>query len=468
MQLVDNPSEILQDQELFDLSAEEAFLGCILIDSRAAYDVDDKSRPVLSFLREEMFYLPDHQNMWSVLRDMIEHRRAIDVVTLRNELRHAGHFADDENDYGWTDYRIIALINATPTSVNAVYYAQEVERWYLRRLMRLAGQDLVKLAYEPEVDGDRMDRASLLFQHLNNQRPFMGGESMHAIASRYVDSLLDEDRFSRPHGIETGYLDFDKMVAIGEKMFLLFAARPGMGKSSLVLGSLLHMCKRMQKRAVLFNLEMSAEELTDRMVSQVSRVNLTDVTNHRTGRARLDDDKAKLVLEASAGLETMDLTIETGITSLAGIESRCIQLHGQRKLDVVVVDYVQLVTAKGYNREQEVSAVSRGLKNLAGRLGCPVIALAQLSRAVEARQNKRPILSDLRESGSLEQDADVVAFIYRDEYYNPDTSDRPNVAEVIIAKYRNGPTGVVDLYWNAIFAQFRNLQRQNVELPKLF
>ena len=243
---------------------------------------------------------------------------------------------------------------------------------------------------------------------------------------------------------------------------VIIAARPGMGKTALEIAIALNAARRYDKRVAMFNLEMSGEQLLQRMIAAETRID-----SQRLRRGDLADHEWGIFLEALGRLsETRIYIDDTPSISPMQLRTTCRRLYAEHGLDLVMIDYLQLMQAEhpSSNRVQEVSEISRELKGLARELDVPVLAAAQLSRAVESRQNKRPQLSDLRDSGSIEQDADVVMFIYRDDYYNPDSSERPNIAEISVAKHRNGPTGSIDLFWHGKLATFRNLHRQEIEL----
>jgi replicative DNA helicase len=264
-------------------------------------------------------------------------------------------------------------------------------------------------------------------------------------------------------GIPTGYSDMDRILSgLNRSDLVIVAARPGMGKTSLQLSIAATAGMRFSKRVAIFSMEMSAEQLVQRMIAAETRID-----SQRLRRGDLHDQEWPIFYEAVGRLSDARLFIDdTPGVSPTQLRTKCRRLYAEHGIDLVIVDYLQLMQSdrNQANRVQEISEISRGLKNLARELDLPVLAAAQLSRAVEQRQDKRPVLSDLRDSGSIEQDADIVMFIYRDEYYNPDTTERPNIAEISIAKHRNGPTAVIDLYWHSTLATFRNLQRQELSL----
>ena len=264
-------------------------------------------------------------------------------------------------------------------------------------------------------------------------------------------------------GVPTSFTDLDKVLGgLNKSDLIIIAARPGMGKTALQLAIAQSAARRFNKRVAIFSLEMSGEQLVQRMISAETRID-----SQRLRRGDLKEHEWPIFYEAIGRISETQIFIDDtpSITSLQ-LRTKARRLYAEHDLDLIMIDYLQLMSAErsASNRVQEISEISRGLKGLARELDIPVVAASQLSRAVEQRQDKRPQLSDLRDSGSIEQDADVVIFIYRDEYYNPETSERPNIAEVNVAKHRNGPTAMVDLYWQGQLATFRNLQRQEIAL----
>ncbi|MFW6182801.1 MAG: replicative DNA helicase, partial [Chloroflexota bacterium] len=280
----------------------------------------------------------------------------------------------------------------------------------------------------------------------------------------YLDRVEElHERGDEMIGVPTGYSDIDRLLGgLNKSDLLIVAARPGMGKTAFQLGMALHAGMRHGKRVAMFNLEMSGEQLVQRMIAAETRID-----SQRLRRGQLHEQEWPIFLEAIGRLsETRIFIDDTPSITPMQLRTKCRRLYAEHGLDLIMVDYLQLMQAERSinNRVQEISEISRGLKGLARELNVPVVTASQLSRAMENRQDKRPQLSDLRDSGSIEQDADIVMFIYRDEYYNPETTDRPNIAEINVAKHRNGPTGAIDLYWHGKLATFRNLQRQEVRL----
>lgn len=435
------------------LDAEEAVLGSLLIDPDAILDV-------ASFLKPEAFYREPNKWIYQAILDLHEQREPLDFVTLTEILRKRSQL----EDAGGEAY-LISLLNAVPTSVNARSYARLVEGAALRRRMISAAGTIAELAYDEDEDVNVvLDRAEQALFGISEERTTRDLMPLRDIARDYLDRIEELNaRGDEMIGVPTGYMDIDRLLGgLNKSDLLIVAARPGMGKTSFQLGMALHAGMRHNKRIAMFNLEMSGEQLVQRMIAAETRID-----SQRLRRGQLHDQEWPIFLEAVGRLSETKIFIDDtpSITPLQ-LRTKCRRLYAEHGLDLIMIDYMQLMQAERTtnNRVQEISEISRSLKGLARELDVPVVTASQLSRAVENRQDKRPQLSDLRDSGSIEQDADIVMFIYRDEYYNPDTTDRPNIAEINVAKHRNGPTGVVDLYWHGKLATFRNLQRQEVRL----
>jgi replicative DNA helicase len=435
------------------LEAEEAVLGSLLIDPDAILDI-------ASFLKPGAFYREQNKWIYQAILDLHEARDPLDFVTLTETLRQRSQL----EDVGGEAY-LISLLNAVPTSVNAKSYARIVESAALRRRMISAAGTIANLAYDEDEDVNViLDRAEQTLFSISEERVTRDLKPVRDIARDYLDRIEELNaRGEEIIGVPTGYLDIDRLLGgLNKSDLLIVAARPGMGKTSLQLGMALHAGLRHGKRIAIFNLEMSGEQLVQRMVAAETRID-----SQRLRRGQLQEQEWPIFLEAIGRLSETKIFIDDtpSITPLQ-LRTKCRRLYAEHGLDLIMLDYLQLMQAErtSNNRVQEISEISRSLKGLARELDVPVVTASQLSRAVESRQDKRPQLSDLRDSGSIEQDADVVMFIYRDEYYNPETTDRPNIAEISVAKHRNGPTGVVDLYWHGKLASFRNLRRQEVKL----
>ncbi|GAB4269400.1 MAG: replicative DNA helicase [Candidatus Promineifilaceae bacterium] len=436
-----------------NLEAEEAVLGALLIDPDAIFDV-------AGFLRPEHFYRNANRWVYEAILSLSDRREPVDLVTLTDELRRH----EQLEEIGGEPY-VIGLINAVPTAVNVTSYARVVEATAVRRQMLQAAGTIANLAYEEAEDiAVVMDRAEQALFSISEERTTRDLVPIKQIAREYLERIEQlHARGDDVIGVPTGFTDLDRLLGgLNKSDLIILAARPGMGKTSLQNAIALTAANRFGKRVAIFNLEMSGEQLVQRMISAETRID-----SQRLRRGQLADHEWPIFMEAIGRLSETRLFIDDtpSITPMQ-LRTKCRRLYAEQGLDLIIIDYLQLMQAERStnNRVQEISEISRALKGLARELDVPVLAAAQLSRAVEQRQDKRPMLSDLRDSGSIEQDADIVMFIYRDEYYNPDTTERPNIAEVHIAKHRHGPTGQVDLYWHAKLATFRNLQRQEIQL----
>lgn len=429
-----------------NVEAEEAVLGSLLIDPDAIVRV-------ATFLNPADFFVERHGWIFEAIRDLHERREPADLVTLTDDLERRGQLTQ----VGGSAY-LTGLINATPTSIHVEFYARIVERTaVLRRLIDAAGQ-IARLAYEDTEDASEvLDRAEeIIFSVAARQvdrdlRPIMN----------VLDKYIDRVEYLRQHqgemiGIPTGLADLDKLLGgLQRSDLIILAGRPGMGKTSLGLSIALQAARKWDKRIAMFSLEMSDEQLVQRLVSAE-----TGIDSQRLRLGDIKDDEWSTLIQATNLLANTQIYIDdTPAISALELRTKCRRLHAEHGLDMVIVDYLQLMRGdfRSENRQQEISFISRSLKALARELNIPILALSQLSRQVESRHDKRPMLSDLRESGSIEQDADAVLFIYRDEVYNPD-SEFPNIAEIILSKHRSGPTGIFSVYFKKHLAQFVDLE----------
>lgn len=437
-----------------NLEAERAVLGSLLIDPDAIIKV-------ANFLRVEDFFRERHGWLYDVMLTLHERREPLDFVTVVDELERRGQL----EEIGGPAY-ITDLIGGTPTSINIDFYARIVERTaLLRRLISAAGQ-IAELAYDESQEvGEVIDRAETLIFGVSEARIHRDLMPIRAIMGNVVDRI---DFLTRNKdtlmGVPTGFTMLDRLLGGMQKSdLIILAARPAMGKTSLALNLALNAAQNYKARVAIFSLEMSNEQLVQRLLSMV-----TAIDSHRLRLGHLHEDEWGILLEVANTLADTSIFIDdTPAASVNEIRTKCRRLYAEHGLDMVLIDYMQLMSgqtgSRNENRQQEISYISRSLKSLARELNVPVIALSQLSRAVESRSDKRPMLSDLRESGSIEQDADVVLFIYRDDYYNED-SEQQNIADVIVAKHRHGSTGTVSLYFRKELTQFRDLEIQRTEL----
>jgi replicative DNA helicase len=430
-----------------NVEAEAGVLGSLLIDPEAIVQVAE-------FLKPDDFYREAHRSIYQAALDLYESGEPADFITLCDELARRGKL----DEIGGTAY-VGSLANQVPTSRNALHYARIVERTaILRRLIHAAGQ-IAGVAYnEPDADA-AMEQAEKLIFDVSQRATRTDFDSIGDILRAYIDKLdaLHEHRGDIV-GVGTGFSDLDKMTGGLQKSdLLILAARPSVGKTAMALSLAHNAALKFGQAVAVFSLEMSKEQLVARILSMDAQV---DQQRLRTGW--IDDEEWERISESVGRLSQTNIYIDdTAGLPLVEMRSKARRLMMDKGFDLLIVDYLQLMQGggapgKGENRQQEISEISRGLKQLARELNVPVLALSQLSRAVESRADKKPQLSDLRESGSIEQDADVVMFIYRDEVYNPDT-DRKNIADIIVAKHRNGPVGQVSLYFQAAQTRYRDL-----------
>ncbi len=426
--------------------AEEAVLGSLLIDPDAIIKV-------ASFLRPDDFYREKNAWIYQAILDLHERREPADFVTLVDELERR----DQIQQIGGTAY-ITSLINSVPTAGHVEHYAHIVERTAtLRRLIGAAGQ-IAALAYEEAEDVDEVvDRAEQLIFNVSERRIHRDLTPVRQIMHTVVDRL---DYLHRHRGellgVPSGFSKLDKLLGGFQKSdLIILAARPGVGKTSLALNFAVNAAKRYGQRVAFFSLEMSSEQLVQRLLAAETGIN-----QQRLRLGEINDDEWPILMEAAGVLsETLLFIDDTPAVSALELRTKARRLQAEHGLDMVIVDYLQLMRSdtRSENRVQEISYISRSLKSLARELEVPLIALSQLSRAVEARGDHKPILSDLRDSGSIEQDADIVMFIYREDMVK-ENSERKNIADVIVAKHRNGPTDTVPLYFDKALTRFADLE----------
>lgn len=426
--------------------AEQSVLGCMLLDAESV-------AIALERLKDEDFYRPQHQEIFRAMAALYEAGQPVDLVTVVDELYRRGSV----EGVGGLEY-ITELSRFVPSTANVRSYVEIIaDHSLMRRLIKASG-DISQQAYEASGPAQGvMEFAEKQIFDLSLGRT---ANALVHIKPTLLESLAQiEDIYShksRITGVPTGFADIDyKTSGMHPAELILIAARPSMGKTSYAMNIVQNAAVKNHETVAVFSLEMSRDQLVNRLLCAEALVELQKV---RTGDLT-DKDWQKLTL-AMAPLSQAPIYIDDtpGITVLE-MRSKCRRLKLEKGLSLVVIDYLQLMSGSGAeSRQQEISAISRSLKQMARELEVPVIALSQLSRAPEARQDHRPMLSDLRESGAIEQDADVVMFLYRDEYYNAESEDR-NIAELIIAKQRNGPTGTVKLLWQGQYTRFMDLAR---------
>lgn len=427
--------------------AEQSVIGAMILDRDAVTIATE-------MLTSDDFYQKQYGILFEAMSELYHEDMPIDLVTLQNRLR----AKDVPSEISSLEFAG-DLITAVPTSANVKYYAQIVaEKALLRRLIR-ANEEIAAACYtdKDSVDNIMEDTEKKIFQILqrNSVNEFT---PIKEIVLNALDKIEAASKAKgNVTGLATGFIDLDyKTSGFQPSDLILIAARPSMGKTALALNIAEYMAFRNNQTVAIFSLEMSKEQLVNRLFSLESRV---DSQALRTGN--LNDNDWTSLIEAAGTIGRSNLIIDdTPGISVTELRSRCRKYKLEHGLDIVMIDYLQLMQGgrRSESRQQEISEISRSLKEIARELQVPVIALSQLSRAVEQRPEHRPMLSDLRESGAIEQDADVVMFLYREDYYNQDT-EKKDVAEVIIAKQRNGPIGTIELAWLPRFTKFANMKK---------
>lgn len=433
------------------LEAEQSVLGSILIDSRCVTDI-------IGVVKPEDFYLQQNREIYEAVYTMFNYSQTIDPVTVLDKLRELGYYHDNSRDY------ILQLMEITPTAANAARYAAIVREKAMLRELGEAAENISQMVYdqvgtpqeileaaEKKIYALRKGEHGDSLEHI--------GTTLHRVFDRLTELSMSDSAIP---GLSTGLRDLDTRInGLNKSDLLLIAARPAMGKSAFALNIGLNVAKKYAQTVAIFSLEMSREQLAMRLLSGEGFVDMQKMT---TGK--LSEEEWNNLCMASSALSQTDIRIDDNPSvTVAEINAKCRRLDN---LGLVIIDYLQLMTGAGNgssrneNRVTVVSEISRSLKIMAKELNVPVICLSQLSRAVESRTDKRPIMSDLRESGAIEQDADAILFLYRDEYYNPNTEDR-GVAECIVAKNRHGETGTVKLQWVPQFQTFTDREWKHAE-----
>ncbi len=431
-----------------NIEAECGVLGSIIIDPEAIVQVAD-------FLHIADFYRDAHRTIYETIIQLYEQHEPADFITICDELERQ----DKLEAVGGASY-ITSLVNMVPTSGNVEYYGRIVERTaILRRLIQAAG-DIAAIAYQESDAEVALDKAEQLIFNISQNHARNDFSSLGEIITSYMEKLEQlHERRGSIIGVPTGFSDLDRLTGgLQRSDLIILAARPAVGKTSFSLSLAHNAAVKHQQSVAIFSLEMSKEQLIQRFISMNAGI---DQQRLRTGW--IEDDEWDNIIESMEKLSGANIWIDdtAGISTME-MRSKARRLLSEHGVDLIIIDYLQLMQSevggkRNENRVQEVSEISRSLKGLARELNVPVLALAQLSRTVESRQSKVPQLSDLRESGSIEQDADIVMFIYRDEVYNPET-ERKNIADIIVAKHRNGPTGEISLFFQASQTRFADLE----------
>lgn len=432
-----------------DIEAEQAVIGSMLTDK-------DAVASCIEVLKEEDFYREDNRAIYLAILNLYNRAEPIDIITVKAELESMGKF----EQVGGLEY-LAELPEKVPTTANAMKYIKIVEeKSMLRRLIKTANE-IIELGYDPTEDvEDVMENAEKKIFNIMQDKNQKGYTPIKDVL---VDSFTQlEELYNRKQhitGVPTGFSELDyKTAGLHGSELILIAARPAMGKSAFALNIATNAALRDNVPVAIFSLEMSKEQMVNRILCSEAMVDSNKV---RTGKLE-EEDWAKLAGAIGPLSDSQIYIDDTPGISVMEIRAKCRKLKLEKNIGLVVIDYLQLVQAsnkRNGSREQEISEISRSLKILAKELDVPVVALSQLSRAVEQRPDHRPMLSDLRESGAIEQDADIVMFLYRDDYYNEE-SEKKDIAEVIIAKHRGGSTGTVDLLWMGNYTKFVNLEKR--------
>lgn len=429
-----------------NVEAEQSVLGAMILDKAAIIEVTE-------IIKSDDFYKEAHKEIFDGIIDLYNRDEPVDLVTLSDELRNRGTL----DALGGVTYLSDLSTSGILTS-NAKYYAKIVEEKALLRRLIQASSHIIEKGYEAEEAEILLDMAEKSIFDISQKKNREGFSPLKEILLETFERI--EELHSNKGGITglaTGFVDIDRKTSGLQKSdLILIAARPSMGKTAFSINICQNAAVRYGASVAIFSLEMSKDQLVQRMLSSESHI---EIQNIRNGNLSEDDwpklaqsmgplAQAKIYIDDTPGINVMEM------------RAKCRRLKMEKGLDLIMIDYLQLMSGhdRSESRQQEISAISRALKILAREMECPVIALSQLSRAPELRADHRPILSDLRESGAIEQDADIVMFLYRDEYYHPDT-EKKNIGELIIAKHRNGSTGAVELAWLGPYTKFANLDK---------
>ena len=430
-----------------NLEAEISVLGSMMLEK-------DAIMKVMELIQDSDFYRDAHKELYKTIINLWDKGEPVDLVTLSNELRKNGNL----ERIGGVTY-LTSLLDSVPTAANVEYYAKIVkEKSLLRSLINISSQ-MVQMGYSDEGNANEiLDKAqAMLFSATQYRagRGFIPIKQLVKDSFEYIEALYQ--RKEHVTGLATGFLEFDDITSGLQKSdFIVVAGRPGMGKSALCLNMAANIAMNEKKPVAIFSLEMGREHLVQRMLCTEAKVNMKSL---RTG-ALSDKDWQPLTTAAGRIAESPIFIDDTAGMNCLEIRAKARRLKAEHDISLIIIDYMQLMTSyeREESRQQEVSKISRSLKSLARELDIPLIAVSQLSRALESRKEDfRPKLSDLRESGAIEQDADLVVFVFREEYYHRDKEELRNKAEIIIGKQRNGPVGTVDLAWFANYTRFENL-----------
>lgn len=442
-------NEVVNKVQPNDTLAEQAVLGSMLVSK-------DAVQAAVEVLKPEDFYREDNKEIYAAMMDIYSVGKEIDMITVTEQLKLRGTL----ERVGGTQ-NLATLIDNVPTTSNIERYVEIVEQKATSRNLIKVTSDIMKVSYAQTEELDAIiEQAEKGIFDLAQNRNSKSYSGMKEILVNTLDSIekmyQNKEKLS---GMESGFIDLDEKISgLNDSDLIIVAARPAMGKSAFVLNIASYVAMHDKVPVMIFNLEMSKEQLVKRMLSSESEIDSMKINN-----ANLEQDDWIKMADASNRLADVPIYIDdTPVLTPSEIRAKCRKAKLEKNIGLIIIDYLQLMESKTANgsRQQEISEISRGLKILAKELNVPVIALSQLSRATEARADHRPMLSDLRESGSIEQDADIVMFLHREDYYDKET-EKKNVAEVIIAKNRHGETGTVELAWLGKYTKFANLYKGN-------
>lgn len=445
-------NEVVNKVQPNDTLAEQAVLGSMLSDK-------DAVQTALETLKPEDFYREDNKEIFAAMEDIYSVGKEVDIITVGEQLKLRGTL----ERVGGTQ-NLATLIDNVPTTSNVARYVEIVKQKALSRSIIKVNNDILKVAYDQTEDVDAiLEQAEKNIFEIAQNRNTKDYAIMKDILITTLDNIEKmQNKKTRLSGMESGFYDLDEKISgLNNSDLIIVAARPAMGKSAFVLNIATYVAMHNKVPVMVFNLEMSKEQLANRILSGEA-----EVDNKKIANGDLSPDEYVKVAEGMNRLAGTQLYIDdSSVLSPSEIRAKCRKAKLEKNIGLVIVDYLQLMEAKSPSgsRQQEISEISRGLKILAKELDVPVIALSQLSRATEARADHKPMLSDLRESGSIEQDADIVLFIHRDDYYDQE-SENKNTAEIIVAKNRHGETGTVKLGWEGKYTRFFNLAKGNTNL----
>ncbi len=438
-----------------NIEAEQSILGSLMLSKEAIIKIADLIKP-------KDFYHPAHETIYETIIDLYENREPIDLLSLSNRLKEKGKL----EEIGGQSY-LTTLVNSVPTAAHIDHYGKIVQKKStLRRLIDAASQ-IVNLGYDEEKEADvLLDQAEQKIFNVSQNYLHQDFSPIKPILEEAFDRIdeLHKNK-GKLRGLPTGFYELDNILAgLQNSNLIILAARPSLGKTSLAMDIARNVATREKIPVGIFSLEMSQEELIDRLLCSQANIDLWKLRTGRLSSEGENDDFSRIGQAMGVLSEAPIFIDDAASSSVMEMRTMARRLQAEHGLGLIIVDYIQMMKSQSSieNRVQEISEISRSLKSLARELKIPVLALSQLSRAIESREGQFPRLSDLRESGSIEQDADVVLFIYREDKVKKDTEQK-NVADIVIAKHRNGPVGQVKLYFNENYASFRNLEKRRTE-----